>query len=121
MAVNFFEREVKKVRQRFNQTFGRQIVCNLNARYSAILSICWLGILANRINEAEHKEKAKESIHEFTRIRDVLNNFFNLMEKQEKERRSYANRKKNSNGKNDRRRRSGSLPELRQYLQDSMA
>ena len=97
MAVNFFEREVKKVRERFNQTFGRQIVCNLNARYSAILSICWLGILANRIREAEGKEKAKESIQEFTRIRDVLNNFFNLMEKQQKERRYRSHSRKDSN------------------------
>ena len=96
MAVNFFEREVKKVRQRFNQTFGRQIVCNLNARYSAILSICRLGILADRIKEAEGKEKAKESIQEFTRIRDVLNNFFNIMENQE-ERRCNAHSRKDSN------------------------
>ena len=99
MAVNFFEREVKKVRQRFNQTFGRQIVCNLNARYSAILSICWLGILANRIREAEGKEKAKESIHEFTRIRDVLNNFFNQMEKHQKERRYRSHSRKDSNNR----------------------
>ena len=79
MAVNFFEREVKKVRQRFNQNFGNQIVCNIQARYSAILSICRLGILANRIKEAEGQEKDKESIQEFTRIRDVLNNFFNKL------------------------------------------
>ena len=95
MAVNFFEKEVKKVRQRFNQTFGRQIVCNLNARYSAILSICWLGILSNKIKEAEGKEKAKESIQEFTRIRDVLNNFFNIMENQEERR--CTHRRKDSN------------------------
>jgi len=95
MAVNFFEREVKKVRERFNQTFGRQIVCNLNARYSAILSICRLGILADRIREAEGKEKAKVSIQEFTRIRDVLNNFFNIMEKQEERR--CTHRRKDSN------------------------
>ena len=88
MAVNFFEREVKKVQERLNQNFSNKVVFNIQARYSAILSICWLGVLSNRINEAEDKGKAKESIHEFTRIRDVLNNFFNLMEKQQKERRS---------------------------------
>jgi len=97
MAVNFFEREVKKVRERFNQNFGNQIVCNIHARYSAILSICRLGILADKINETEGKEKAKESIQEFTRIRDVLNNFFNLIEKQEERR--CARRRKDSNSK----------------------
>ena len=84
MAVNFFEREVRKARQRFNETFGRQTVCSLDVRYSAILSICWLGILGNKIKEAEGKEKARDSINEFIRIRDVLNNFFNLIEKQKK-------------------------------------
>ena len=87
MAVDFFEKEVRKVRQRFNQTFGRQTVCNLNARYSAILSICRLGILSNRISRAKAKEKVRDSTSEFIRIRDVLNNFFNRMEKQMKERR----------------------------------
>jgi len=96
MAVNFFEREVKKIKERFNQNFSNQIVCNIQARYSAILSICRLGILANRINEAEDKEKARVSIQEFVRIRDVLNNFFNLMEKQQKERRYRSHSRKDS-------------------------
>ena len=96
MAVNFFEREVKKVRERFNQNFSDKVVFNIDARYSALLSICWLGVLANKIREAEDEEKAKESIHEFTRIRDVLSNFFNLMESQE-ERRCVRRRKDSNN------------------------
>ncbi len=83
MTVNFFEREVRKTRERFNQSFGNRVVCNIEARYSAILSICRLGILGNKIAEG----KEEESIQEFVRIRDVLNNFFNLMEKQRKGRR----------------------------------
>ena len=96
MAVDFFEREVRKVRQRFNETFGRLTVCNLDARYSAILSICWLGILGRRISRVKAKQKAKDSINEFIRIRDVLNNVFNLIDKQQ-ERRGYAHRRKDSN------------------------
>ena len=84
MAVNFFEREVIKIQKRFNETFGRQTVCNLDVRYSAILSICWLGVLGRRIKKAEEKEKVRDSIHEFVRIRDVLNDFFNLMEREKK-------------------------------------
>ena len=84
MAVDFFEKEVRKVRQRFNQTFGRQTVYNLNARYSAILSLCRLGILSRRISRAKNKEKVRDSIREFIRIRDVLNYFFDLMEREKK-------------------------------------
>jgi|GEM_PF-3171119 len=94
MTVDFFEKEVIKARQRFNETFGRLTVCNLDARYSAILSICRLGILGRRISET----KAKDSIHTFIRIRDVLNHGFTLIEK-ERERRGYAVKGGNSNGK----------------------
>ena len=116
MTVDFFEKEVIKARQRFNETFGRLTVCNLDARYSAILSICRLGILGRRISET----KAKDSIHTFIRIRDVLNHGFTLIEK-ERERRGYAVKGGNSNGKSNGRQRSGDLPELRQCLQDSIA
>ena len=112
MAVNFFEREVKKIQKRFNETFGRQIVCNLDVRYSAILSICWLGILSRKINRAKDKEKAKDNISEFVKIRDVLNNVFNLIEK-DQERRGYVHRRKDSHDTDDGQRRGRSLPELR--------
>lgn len=84
MAVNFYEREVKRVQKQFNETFGRQTVCNLTVRYAAILSICRLGILGRKICEAKDKEKVKDSIRTFIRIRDVLNDCFKLMEKQKK-------------------------------------
>ena len=86
MTVYFFDCEVKRARERFNQNFSSEIVFNINARYSAMLSICWLGILRDKIKEAEGEDEVKGSIQEFTRIRDVLNNFFNLIESQ-KERR----------------------------------
>ena len=84
MAVNFYEREVKRVQKRFNETFGRQTVCDLDLRYAAILSICRLGILGRKIREANDKEKVKDSIHTFIRIRDVLNDCFKAIEKQKK-------------------------------------
>ena len=84
MAVNFYEREVRRVQKRFNETFGRKTVCNLAVRYAAIFSICRLGILGRKIGEAKDKEKVKDSIHAFIRIRDVLNDYFKLMEKQKK-------------------------------------
>jgi hypothetical protein len=117
MAVNFFEREVKKVQERFNERFGMFTVCNLDVRYSAVFSICWLGILSRKISKAKDKEKAKDTIREFIRIRDVLNNFFTLMEKQQHERRGYVHRRKDLHDTGNEQRRGRSLPELRQYLQ----
>jgi len=112
MAVNFFEREVKKIQKRFNETVGSLTVCNLDVRYSAIFSICRLGILSRKISKAKDKEKARDTIHEFIRIRDVLNNVFNLIEK-DQERRGYAHRRKDSHDTGNGQRRGRSLPELR--------
>lgn len=113
MAINFFEKEVEKAQKRFNQTFGKQIVSNLEARKAAILSICRLGILAKKIKKAEEKETVRTDHQEFISIRDVLNNFFNLMEKQQKERREYAHRRKNSNSTGNGQQRGINVPELR--------
>ena len=90
MAINFFEKEVEKTQKRFNQTFGKQIVCNLEARQAAILSICRIGMLANKIKKAEHKETVRADNQEFISIRNVLNNFFNLIEKKKGEFKSVA-------------------------------
>jgi hypothetical protein len=97
MAVNFFEREVQKAQKRFNQNFGSEIVCNLEAREAVILSICRIRMLANKIKKPKHNETVRTDNQEFIRIRDVINRFFNLIEKQQKERRGYADRRKHSN------------------------
>ena len=81
MAVNFFEREVKKAWHRFNQAFGNQATCNLQIRYSALLAICWLGVLGKRILEAKDKEKVRDLTQEFTSRKKTLNNFFTQIEK----------------------------------------
>jgi hypothetical protein len=80
MAVNFFDREVKKLQKRFNNTFGTLVVCNLTLRYSAILAICWLGVLRRRIKETRDREKARDYIREFVEGRAVLNDFFSSTE-----------------------------------------
>ena len=98
MAVNFFEKEVKKARENFNKVFGNRTVCNLQVRYSSLLAVCWLGVLSANIMKVKDKKMAKGSIEEFYRARDVLNNFFNLMENQE-ERRYAAHSRKDSNNR----------------------
>jgi hypothetical protein len=87
MGATFFQREVKNMQKRFNETIGRLPVCNLDLRYSLILSICWMEILNKHMNDIDDTEKAKEATYEFIRIRDVLDHCFTMIEKQHHERR----------------------------------
>lgn len=81
MAVNFFEKEVRRFRERFNRIFGSQVVCNLEVRQTAIMSLAWLGLLAEKIINSREKEKAREVIKEFYDIRESLNRSFDLIER----------------------------------------
>ena len=90
MSIDFFEKEVTKARERFNQTFGELLVCDLKSRQLAILAICFLGRCANELNKAKNKEGVREKIKKFMRTEKVLNNVFDQIEKQQKERRPYV-------------------------------
>ena len=53
MQLEFFEREMGRVQDRFNETFGAQVVCDMNARQTTILAICQIRILARNIDQAQ--------------------------------------------------------------------
>ena len=91
MPIDFFEKEVKKARERFNQTFGRMTVCDIKLRQSTILAICFLGNLSSKIREAEAKDMVREDIKKFMRARNALNNTFTAVEDYRKERRVHGN------------------------------
>jgi hypothetical protein len=80
MHVDFFNKELNKLQKRFNDTFGTLVVCNLTLRYSAILALCWLGVLRRRIKENENRDKARNYIREFVKGRTALNELFSSME-----------------------------------------
>lgn len=86
MKINFFEKELFTVRQRFNQTFGKQTVCNLEARYRVIISIVHMGLLADKIMKAGDKSMVRDDIRMFIRTRNILMTIFNNAEKDWKER-----------------------------------
>ncbi len=90
MPIDVFEKELRKVRRRFNKTFGMQKVCDLKLRQSVILAIGFLGKACDKINKAEKKDDVRDEIEKFMKNRNVLNNLFNRLEQQQKERRSYA-------------------------------
>ena len=105
MAIDFFQKEVRYAQQRFNQTFGMLTVCDLRLRQSAIVSICLLGRLGEKIKTKPKEDMGREEIKKFMRIRTALNNIFDRIENHLKERRDndhsviktkrYSNRKSN--------------------------
>ena len=89
MKVNFFEKELTRVRERFNQTFGKQTVCDLQTRARVIIAIIHMGMLNNKILKAKDKSMVRGDIRMFIRIKNTLATIFNNAEKYWEERRSY--------------------------------
>ena len=89
MPVDFFETELGKVRERFNQTFGRMTVCNIKTWQSVILAIVSIGLLQKKISSAHSKDEVRQDIQRFVKTRNVLNNIFNSIENHQKERRDH--------------------------------
>jgi len=90
MTVDFFEHEIARVQDKFNQTFGSMPLCNPEARINVIFAIVQMCILQRKIST----KKQKEDISRFVRIRDKLNEIFSTLIK-ETERRQHAKRSKN--------------------------
>ena len=124
MKVNFFEKELTRVRERFNQTFGKQTVCNLQTRAQVIIAIIHMGMLNNKIMKAKDKSKVRDDIRMFIRIKNTLTIIFNNAEKFWEERRRYE--KKNRTGKranascNDGR-QGRNMPEVQKYFHTYLA
>ena len=90
MSIDFFELELKKAQDRFNQTFGTTTVCNLEARQSVILAICFMGTAGRKIKNATNKDRVREEIKKFMKTRCILNNLFDQFEREHQERRKHA-------------------------------
>jgi hypothetical protein len=89
MPVDFFEKELNTVRERFNLTFGNQTVCNLKTRCRVIISIIHMGMLGDKIMKAGNKSMVRDDIQMFNRVRDTLMTIFTNAEKLWQERRPY--------------------------------
>ena len=92
MKIQFFEKELQKVRDRFNETFGIMPVCNLKLRGKTILSICHLGCLAKEMAEIKSRDHPHKTIAKFMRVRNELNRIFDELEKDQEERREQNGR-----------------------------
>ena len=121
MPVDFFEKEVTKAQQKFNQTFGTLKTCDIKLRQSAILKICGLGCLRNKIVKAADRDQVRDEICHFMKIRNILNNVFNSIEAYQKERRHFENDQRTSKHGGNCLRQGENLPELRQHVSVGMA
>jgi hypothetical protein len=81
-AIDFFEKEVKRLQERFNGTFGQEPTVNMRARHLAILAVCWADILARSVRETSDEKRIGEIAREFCNVRKALNRFFDLIEPQ---------------------------------------
>lgn len=89
MPVDFFVKEVNRAQQMFNQTFGMLKTGDIKLRQSAILTICSLGCLKNKILQAADRDQVRDEICQFIKARDTLNNVFSSVEVYQKERRHF--------------------------------
>ncbi len=76
MGVNFFEKELLQVQDKFNETFGRRTICDIRLRVAVILAVCRLGILEKKISNEPIKENVRPDIIAFMRIKGKLNEVF---------------------------------------------
>ena len=76
MAFDFFDREVTKLQNKFNEIFGKRVVCNIRTRNAAMISIVGIGVLARKINKTADKKAVRQEIQEFMSRKKVINRFF---------------------------------------------
>ena len=90
MRIDFFNTELCKVQDRFNETFGKLVVCNVSQRQRIMLSIISMGRLEKKIMAAGSMDNARSDIKRFVRTRNHLNKEFNKVEEYFRERREHG-------------------------------
>ena len=89
MAINYFDQELCKIQQHFNETFGNLIVCDLMLRQKVILAIVAMGQLVQKIAEANDKDHVRYEIRRFMKASSACKNIFNQIDRKQKERRNH--------------------------------
>ena len=94
MTIQFFETELMKIQDRFNDLFGNQTTCDVRIRCIVILCIVGLGLINKKIINASNKDEARGEIRKFIKHRDIINTYFKKVQEDLKERRRYASYQK---------------------------
>ena len=83
MAIDFFEKEVEKLKTRFNRVYGTSPVFDIQSRNASIMTICRAGMQVRRIKETSDAKQIGTISREFYKVRKGLNRFFDQMESQQ--------------------------------------
>ena len=89
-TIDFFEKEVKRLQQRFNETLGQAKTISVMVRYVTILTICRMDLIARSIKESADEQTRAKMTKEFCNKREGLNKFFDLMESQQTRRNQHG-------------------------------
>ena len=80
MAIDFLEKEVERLKTRFNLVYENRTVFDIRVRQAAIMTICRALTIVQTIKDESDDKRIGEMTREFCCIREVLNGFFDLME-----------------------------------------
>ena len=86
MTIDFFEKEVERLKIRFNRVYENRTVFDIKSRQAIIMTICRALMIVETVRDAPDEKHTGEMTREFCRIREVLNGFFDLMESQQERR-----------------------------------
>ncbi|MGV8080988.1 MAG: hypothetical protein AB2L22_13140 [Syntrophales bacterium] len=80
MAIQFYDREVAQLTNRFKKVLGGGNAPDFLSREAVVLAICRAGMLARAIKKPPPEEPLEDLVEEFSQIRQVLNRMFDLTE-----------------------------------------
>jgi hypothetical protein len=86
VAIDFFEKEMLKLRGRFNRFYGERMVCDLKIKQLSLLAIIRAGMIAKSLRDQSDPKKTADLTREFFQIRQTMNQFFDFMESKEERR-----------------------------------
>jgi len=88
MAIDFLEKEVKRLQERFDATLGQAKTASIRVRTLALLTICRAHIIAISVRKTSNDQIIRKMTEEFRGIREVMNGLFDRIES-ERERRLH--------------------------------
>ena len=89
-TIDFFEKEVKRLQERFNETLGQAKNVNVTVRYAALLAICRIDLIARSIRVTSDEQTKAQMTKELCKQREGMNRFFDLIESQQERRKHHG-------------------------------
>jgi len=79
-VTQFFDNEVVKLQEQFNNTFGRLVTCDVDLRRMAIFAVIHLKLMAKDIAKAKDSEEKRARIRDFMEKKKIITGLFKMAE-----------------------------------------